>query len=116
FKNDLYVLDLWGLGSEEARKLRNNGVWKPDDLASISRRHAVAFAMIYHEWIPDVPENWEHIATLETSQITAASPFVFFYLLDLTKRKEMKNALERFSETLQEGATLHMVSREADTL
>ncbi|BAQ68749.1 hypothetical protein NHU_01591 [Rhodovulum sulfidophilum] len=49
-------------------------------------------------------------------QITAASPFVFFYLLDLTKRKEMKNALERFSETLPEGATLHMVSREADTL
>lgn len=116
FKNDLYVLDLWGLGSEEARKLRNNDVWKPDDLASISRRHSVVFAMIYREWIPDVPKNWEHVATLETSQITSASPFVFFYLLDLTKRKEMENALERFSETLPEGATLHMVSREANPL
>ena len=62
FRNDAYVLDLWGLGSEEARKARAAG--GPGWMQKLIDDKSVELAMIYRDWFPDVPETWTRVGTL----------------------------------------------------
>ena len=106
WRNDDYVLDLWGLGSEEAREARRaeNGSGYLDRLTS---RHGVRFAMIYDTWFPGaIPDEWCRIAGLATSSVSAGSELVSFYLIDRAAEAEMRDALERFAPTLPPGAQL----------
>lgn len=106
YGNGNYVLDLWGLGSEEARRLSANNQWTAERLQEITARRGVSYAMLYPLWFRDVPEAWCPIADLETSQVTSASGTVRFYLIRREMEAEMRAALEAFVAGLPEGAQL----------
>ncbi len=56
FRNDAYVLDLWGLGSERARKARQaaESGW----MDALVKDKSVDVALIYADWFPDLPKGW----------------------------------------------------------
>ena len=108
FENDGYVLDLWGLGSELARKTRIDGGWTPEKLDHLTARKGISYAMIYDEWIVHKPSDWCRIAELKTSQVTAGNDTVAFYLVKPSLEQQMRTALESFSKTLPAGATLEI--------
>lgn len=107
YKNDAYVLDLWGLGSEEARRLRRREGRTVAMLRQLTEGRGVAYAMLYDAWFPEaIPAEWCRIAELRTSKISAASGEVAFYLIDRSREAEMRAALARFAPTLPGGARL----------
>ncbi|MBD1203894.1 MAG: hypothetical protein H9533_07135 [Rhodobacteraceae bacterium] len=106
YGNGNTVLDLWGLGSEEARRLSANNQWTADRLQEITERRGVSYAMLYPLWFREVPELWCPIADLVTSQVTSASETVRFYLIRRELEAEMRAALDRFAADLPGGARL----------
>lgn len=101
FNNDQHVLDLWGLGSEQARLRRAEPDFGAEDLRELVREHGTVFAMIYDSWLGDaVPPEWCRIAELRTPRVTAASGNVAFYLVRTQSEAAMRMALADFATTL----------------
>lgn len=61
-RNDHYVLDLYGLGSEAARKARATA--EPGWMDKLVAGKGVELAMIYADWFPDMPKSWVRVGTL----------------------------------------------------
>jgi hypothetical protein len=61
-RNDQYVLDLYGLGSETARKARAAAA--PGWMDGLVKQADAGVALIYPDWFPDVPASWTLIAKL----------------------------------------------------
>lgn len=100
YQNDQYVLDLWGLGSEEARRLTAEGR-DPRVIMELATRNDVAYAMIYQDWFAGaIPSQWCHMAQLQTIQITSSQAVVEFYLIDLALGAEFRGAIEDFATEL----------------
>lgn len=100
YQNEEYVLDLWGLGSEEARRIAGEGR-TPEAVDELAARHDVVFAMVYEAWLGDaIPASWCRIAQLETIEVTASEPYVEFYLIDPSREAEMRAALAAFEAEL----------------
>ncbi len=107
YQNDIHVLDLWGLGSEEARKTNRRGSFEVDAIRSLTSQSASIYAMIYQKLFNEaVPPEWCRIATLNTPKVTAASGEVDFYLIALDQEAEMQAALAAFAPTLPDVASL----------
>ncbi|WP_299380797.1 hypothetical protein [uncultured Kiloniella sp.] len=107
YQNDQYVLDLWGLGSEKARKLRANGKFDPQTVHTLATSKHIDYAMIYPDWFEQsIPSQWCLIAKLESEAITAASGTVHFYAISDFATKNMSAALDRFGETLPDRVIL----------
>lgn len=102
YRNDQYVLDLWGLGSGEARRLRASAV-DPGWMDSLLHKHQVQLAMIYHHpvWFASVPDNWIKLGELQHSgpKITARFP-VSFYTPCRQCVPALQQQLAAFSATL----------------
>jgi hypothetical protein len=93
YRDDDYVLDLWGLANPEARRARGGGIYPSDAAADpsdaeavvgnvsanseggssveegqwmrrLADRHSVTAAMIYSSWFTHVPAQWEPVAYL----------------------------------------------------
>lgn len=62
FRNDAYVLDLWGLGSETARKARAAAA--PGWMKALTDDKGVELALIYADWFPDLPGDWTLVGSL----------------------------------------------------
>lgn len=63
YGNPYHVLDLWGLGSEEARIARMNH--RRDWMQGLTAEHHVGMAAIYSDWFAgQVPRSWTLIGTL----------------------------------------------------
>lgn len=79
FRNDQYVLDLYGLGSEEARKAR--AAAQPGWMDRLAKEADVGAAMIYELWFPDIPKSWTLVGRLRLDNwvITPAIPVVDIY-------------------------------------
>lgn len=106
FDNDAPVLDLWGLGSETARRLTAAEGRTAATLRSLTAGRAT-YAMIYDIAFPGaIPPEWCRVATLTTSRVIAASDTVSFWLIDRPREAEMRAALDRFAPTLPPGASL----------
>ncbi len=108
YDNDAYVLDLWGLGSEQARKsMTVNGRRTIESTEALSIEHHVEFSMVYDEWMHGaIPLHWCRIGELNSHPSILFSGVVTFYLIDLQRETEMRRALAAFGPTLPEGATL----------
>ncbi len=109
YRNDQYVLDLWGLGSRRAlahRRMRDGSQWMND----LAREHDVHLAMIYGPWFKTLPENWTPIADLRFRRkiVSAARSLVTFYALDEDARTRALPLLEEFGATLPKGASLEL--------
>jgi hypothetical protein len=67
YRNPEYVLDLWGLGSEAARKARLVDR-KPGWIEQLTRSHGVGVAMIYPNWFQgEIPLEWRPLAELRSA-------------------------------------------------
>jgi hypothetical protein len=108
YRNPNYVLDLWGLGSEEARTMRTAAASDPAWLGRLVAAHKVAVAMIYDEWFPgQIPASWRKIAVLKAARrITAAFDTVSFYATSADAAPAALAALRDFGRTLPAGTSL----------
>ena len=101
FRNENYVLDLWGLGSEEIRRLRAQDVYDAGRVATMARRHEITYAMVYEDWFGErIPDAWCHIADLYAPAPTAARDEVSIYLVNRAKESAMRDAIAHFVPTL----------------
>ena len=106
YQNENKVLDLGGLGSEDARLVRLSGGWTADRLDQVTQKNDIVYAMIYDHWFGDLPDHWCLGARLSTSQVTSASDTVSFYLINPDLAAEFSRNLQMFSAELPPGATL----------
>jgi hypothetical protein len=105
YRNDAYVLDLWGLGYEEARRRRISGErgWAEELL----RRRDVALMMVYDGWLGrEVPPGWVPIGrlVLTRKRMSPAEAEVGFHARP-DRAQELADAARRFAAGLPEGAT-----------
>jgi hypothetical protein len=101
----LYVLDLFGLASNEAlRQKHKDGPW----MEAIVRRHGVGLAMIYPWWFEGVPDSWTRVAELRLSgpRIALSSDTVAFYATEPGAEAELRRKLAEFAPTLPDGVQL----------
>jgi hypothetical protein len=114
YRNDVYVLDLWGLGSENVRRLRQAGEFGSGAVAELAREAGVAYAMVYDEWLARaIPDPWCRIAELRTIDVVAASDRVAFYRVERDLESEMRAALDAVAQSLPDGPELRVTSCEA---
>ena len=107
YQNENYVLDLWGLGSEEARRRRKSGDFSEEDVLELAQKNDVRFAMVYESWIGEViPKAWCRVATLETPRVSSGSDTVSVFLVDLEMENEIRAALATFATSLPEKSVL----------
>lgn len=108
--NPHYVLDIWGLGSAEARRIRFGATPPAAGWAGpLARAHGVRAAMIYDFWFADaVGPDWVRLAELRMNRPEGAlgAWTVTFYATDPAFAPAMRAALERFAPTLPEDAAL----------
>jgi hypothetical protein len=108
FKNDIYVLDLWGLASHEVTRHRLQG----DDIQwmnDLSRRHNVKLAMIYTSWFDTLPENWVKVAEMDLINHNAIASTVTFFALDTEAIEPIQLQLQAFSKTLPHDSVIRIV-------
>jgi hypothetical protein len=99
YRNPNYVLDLWGLGSEDARIARLV-THRPGWMDQLTHRHNVGLAMIYPSWFSgEIPASWHQIATLRNahSTVTALSSDVAVYATAPEAEADALTALHRFA-------------------
>lgn len=104
YRNDDYVLDLWGLGSREAgiHRLGNTPGW----MAALAEQKDVDLAMIYESWYGDaIPAEWLLLGRLHLGgmRVTAADDNVAFFAVDRVAAGRLARQIVRFAETLPPG-------------
>jgi hypothetical protein len=105
----VYVLDLWGLASNEAvRQRRKTAEWLDD----VTRRHGTGLAMIYTHAFREIPGSWTKVADLELSgpRVSAASRRVAFFATGTGDPAELRAKLRNFGPTLPRGVHLRLTS------
>ena len=108
YQNDLYVLDLWGLGSSEARILRK-GSDSVEWMNKLVEEKNIQLVMIYHDeiWFPDVPASWHKVAELSITGFAVTARFpVSFFAVNSNVADNLIPQLKDFAESLPEGSRL----------
>ena len=112
FGNPNFVLDLWGLGSEEARRAwRTAQQGWPERLVE---RHKVPLVMIYSEWFArsgGVSPDWTLVGRLflgSTVFSVGGNP-VDFYVTPAGDPATVRGQLQRFAPSLPEGVHLQIL-------
>jgi len=105
YQNDYYVLDLFGLASEQAlesRRSRTGAEW----MDTMLKEKGVKLAMIYDQWFPQIPDSWVLLGKLEMAgeRVTAQYNQVSFYATRSADMDAIRAALEEFSTSLPDGA------------
>lgn len=108
--NPDYVLDIWGLGNAEARKIRFDGKLPANGWAGpLATNHGVKAAMIYDIWFETaVGPDWVRVGELrmDPTKGVLGAWSVSFYATDPGFASEMRAKLERFAPTLPDDAIL----------
>jgi hypothetical protein len=112
YRNPNFVLDLWGLGSEEVRKAKLAGEYGPARMAEVAEGYDVGLVMIYDSWFPlGLPASWAKVAVLHTNLVTAAGADVAFYRTPSADAAAVTQALEDFAKALPVRDSLEIVAR-----
>lgn len=110
WRNPNYVLDIWGLGSEEARRIRYAEARPtPGWAGPLAQRHGVKAAMIYDKWFKTaVGPDWVRVAALVTARPKGVISdwTVAIYATDPGYAAEMRAKLQEFAPTLPEDTVL----------
>lgn len=118
YRNPNYVLDLWGLASEAARKKRLLDP-TPGWPETLTRAHDVGLAIIYETWFEGaIPAIWQPLARLEGAHhlVIGGGNFVTFYATSPAAAPAALDALHRFSATLPANvATLTVTDSASNT-
>nr|WP_321365257.1 hypothetical protein [uncultured Celeribacter sp.] len=111
YRNEAYVLDLWGLGSEIARKNRSAYGLRADWIAEMAEDKNATYAMIYPGLFADhIPGTWCLMGVIRTPRVTSAYENVGFYLIDPARQSEMRAAFDSFAATLPPGTSSESVA------
>lgn len=107
FRNEEYVLDLWGLASLEAleaRQANTEAGW----LGPLAEAHGIRAAMIYEKWFPGLPEGWRRVGELRMGgpRVTPADNVVAFYATDENHVEDLRERMADFEAVLPSGASL----------
>ena len=107
YRNDNYVMDLFGLASLEALN-HWRAKDKPDWIDAISKEHNVKFAMVYDSWFHRIPVNWHKVAELYLGKIkiSPSDSVVSFYILNDNIKDKIISLLERYKHTLPQDVRL----------
>ena len=109
YQSTEYILDLFGLGSEKARRAR---IQTPPDewgasggwMERLAQQYSVKLVMIYRtpRWFPSVPQSWCELGALELLEqdVTPAESKVFFYGTDAAAADKLRKDLTLFFPTL----------------
>lgn len=100
-----YVLDLWGLASNEAVRQRNKS---PEWLDEITRRHGAGLAMIYRPAFREIPASWIKVGELHlaSTRVTASEAAVQIYATAVGDKADIVTHLAAFRPKLPEGVKL----------
>lgn len=103
YLNENYVLDLWGLASNDNRLARFRK--RPGWMAQAAVSHDVRLAMIYPQWFPDIPSDWHRLGTLvsDRSPIVTRYAEVAFYAIGRSCEATARALLGKFTPTLPDG-------------
>ena len=111
YRNDMFVLDLGGLGSEQVRRLRAENQFDAEVIERLVQDQGVDYAMIYAEWFSGiVPKSWCLVAILKSQKVSAAYGEVLFYATHDGSLKELQNAVASFRPSLPERVVLEDVT------
>ncbi|PKL42799.1 MAG: hypothetical protein CVV41_12270 [Candidatus Riflebacteria bacterium HGW-Riflebacteria-1] len=104
YRNPSYILDLWGLASNEALSSRHQAKhehW----MEGLVQSKNIGLAMIYDDWFPEIPDNWHKagVLTLGKTRITPAMDRVAFYVIKIESSQEIHDLLKKFTLTLPAG-------------
>lgn len=111
YRNDRYVLDLWGLADAEAARERLSQT--PGWMGRVTARRGIDLAMIYERWLGRfVPPGWAPVARLELGRwrVTPADRVVTFYATRPEAAAGLRELLAAFAATLPAGAKLELVA------
>lgn len=106
WRNQNYVLDLWGLASAEARRARLTNP-APGWTGALADRRGVPVAMVYDHWFQDgIGTNWVRVGQLD---LTSPGGFlggrsVAFYATRPEHVEMLRAALARWIPTLRPGS------------
>jgi len=115
YGNPKYVLDLWGLGSEEVRLMKLKRQYGVDQIASLVDHREVKLIMIYDHWYPQkIPAKWIKLAELDTPQVTAGGETVSFYATPDADRPRIVEQLKKLQPTLPPQDSLRILDARAD--
>lgn len=106
----IYVLDLWGLASNEAVRQKDKS---PAWLDAITRRHDAGLAIIYDAWFDERPASWTRVGRLwlSSKRVTPAADNVSFYATGVGDADEIRRHLEAFRAGLPAGVRLEIAPR-----
>lgn len=112
YRNDGYVLDLWGLGSIEAgiQRLRQTPGW----MATLAAEKGIDLALIYEDWYAgQIPDSWQLLGRLHLGslQVTAARDVVAFFAVNPAASRRLSGELARFAASLPAGVRFEFVPR-----
>lgn len=111
FQDHVDILDLWGLGSEEVRLARRAGIDDAAWMEALVARRGARWAMIYSDWFTGkIPASWVRVGSLEADapNIPHGRPTVEVFATDPDAVDALREALERWGESLPRGSTLHL--------
>jgi len=116
YRNDQYVLDLWGLASHEALTARTSGD-DPGWMQRLTEQHDTKLAIIYQEAFPEMPKHWIKVAEMRLSRprITPAFGRVSFYATDPANAGEIETLVESMRKSLPSRITLKTRSQHEST-
>jgi len=106
YRNDYYVLDLFGLASEQALEFRQSRT-DSDWMEQMLEERDIELAMIYDEWFPNVPDSWTPLGQLEIGgkRISAGYERVSFYATQDADLDYIRSTLNNFSGMLPAGTS-----------
>jgi hypothetical protein len=116
YGNDHYVLDLWGLASREALRLRK-AAESEEWVTSLANRYNVKLAMVYDTWFPQMPQDWVAIGKLYLGKprVVVGNSVVTMYALTPVNHAALEKLVRRFRSTLPQGVKLVLSEEEFDT-
>ncbi|MGV6395143.1 hypothetical protein ACTUVN_000169 [Pseudomonas caspiana] len=93
-----YVLDLWGLGSLEALKLRKSqsgSAW----ISDLMERKNAHYAFVYEEWFAERPASWIKVGELQMNipKIATAFSTVAFFATDEASAQTLKEVIQAYA-------------------
>lgn len=106
WQNPYEVADVWGLTSEEGRRLFTKG-WTPETLAGYFKRHDVELVIVDERFFTkEQAKDLLKIAGLEIKPHIHAGDRPKFYLTNPAKAELLRKELREFEKTLPEGVKL----------
>ena len=100
WRNDSYVLDLWGLASEPARRARQ-AHRPPQWMDDLARAKGVRAVMIYDDWFGGrLPPAWVRLGELRARVPLSVRPRVAFYAVDARAVPAVRAAVDMWARGL----------------